>query len=263
MSEPEPGDALRRIFELSEVQARIYWYLLNRGEAPAREVAEACRISRGKVYALLRTLESRGLIGYVPTLPKRYRPLDVSSTFSTAERELRSSAEEVGKIRETLAKLPPVSPPAGPASVPVLIRGRRAIAEELRRFVESAKKTLVIQSSDAAVQRNLPWLAPLLRERSQETKSISLLLSSGKFSKALSKELRKDIAVREVRDGNQGLTVCVADDARVLLCRWNPDDLSSRSNGDYAIANADPAIVRWMSTSLRLIRDGLPADRAR
>jgi sugar-specific transcriptional regulator TrmB len=243
------------MFGLTEVQARIYGHLLSHGESGAREVAEACGVSRGKIYALLHVLEGRGLIGYTPTVPRRYQPLDVSATFKAVEQELRAGAEEAANLREDLARAAPPPDPSVPPTIPVMIRGRHAVTAALRRFLESADRRIVLLTSDTAFERNRPWLLPVLRERTKELDSVRLLLAGGKAAAKLAKSVGDGVRVAGVREDAKGVTLCLADGERLLLCRWVPDDLSSRGKEDYGIEVSDAALVPAMEGLGRWVRD--------
>ena len=265
---PEFIETLQHIFRLSEVQARVYGFVLERVDVSAHQISLACRVSRGKIYTVLGSLEARRLIGCIPTHPKRYKPREVAATFASAEKDLLSTAREVARLRETL---PRAAEPllAGPSSgTPIMIRGRTAVSDELHDCIESATHQVQMLSSDNSLARNAHWLVPLLRKRQAELQTLFVLHSGPgpreigssipngrKTLDATTQALPNDINAYRLKGSNLGVTICVVDESRLLVCRWIPDDLSARSSNDYAITITDSALACLSTTGLTSLRD--------
>lgn len=239
----EPIDALGAVLGLSRTEAHIYWYLLGREDAPGRQIAEECNISRGKIYALLRALENVGLVERIPSRPSRFKASDPFETLAKAQRRFRALGRQAAILRKEVSQRSRSTTRDISVQMPVVLRGRRAVSRRLQTAIESAHEALILLTSDACLRRNHPWLIPLLRRRARELKSLRVLVPSSRHSVSLVQPIRGDAMVRQSPRDNEGLTLCLVDNSSFVICRWIPDDLSYRNESDYCILIKDEVVV--------------------
>lgn len=244
---PESLELLKQVLEVTEVQARTYLYLLSTRQATAREVSNACGISRGKVYSVLCSLEARGLIGRTPTSPRSYKALDAGEALTAAQKRFLRLAQDAAKIRDNLPQLSIETLPADLRHAMVMITGRNALASRLRSTLESSKHDVRFLSSDICLKRYHVWMLPILRRKARELASLRILISRGEFSRDLMRSFGRNAHIRELSVKNEGLTACAVDGRHLLVCRWIPDDLSSRGDVDYGILTSDPVFVAFFA----------------
>jgi len=254
----DPAEALGVLLGLSRTEARVYGYLLDRGEVPARQIAEECGVSRGKIYTLLRALENEGLLERIPSKPSRFRATNPQETLSGAEQRFRVLAHQAAVLRKDLSKKRKTEYRETSVQVPVMLRGRRAVSKHLRRAIESAQRSLLIVTSEACLRRNRLWLVPLLRERAKELASLRILAPPGGQAMRLVAPIRGDAQIRQSPRENEGITACLVDRSSVVFCRWVPDDLSQRNETDYSVSIKDATLASWIAESIEGLWEKAP-----
>lgn len=129
---------------LTEYEAKAYAALVGLGEATAREIHEASRVPRTRIYDILRDLAEKGFVEFISGSPTYYRVVepervmermreDLLATIDLSERELKSLNLDVQ------------------GSSPVwCVRNEWAIKNRIRDFLGTVDKDLTIfcQNSD-------------------------------------------------------------------------------------------------------------------
>jgi len=123
---------------LTEYEAKAYASLVGLGEATAREIHEASRVPRTRVYDILKDLAEKGFVEFIQGSPTYYRVVepervmermreDILATIDLSERELKGLNLEVR------------------GSSPVwCIRSEWAIRNRIRDFLETVDGDLTI-----------------------------------------------------------------------------------------------------------------------
>ena len=101
---------------LSNYEARVYRALLGLGSAPARAISEASEVPRGRIYDVLNTLDSRGLVRTHDSRdPAHYTAVDpdiaVDSLLDERRRELSEQRQHYESVAESVSeRLSPAIP---------------------------------------------------------------------------------------------------------------------------------------------------------
>lgn len=217
---------------LSGYAAQTFCAALRVEQATAAALMRATSIPDSKIYYALEELVERGLLEVEPGKPKRYRvgrPKDVEGRLrrmldSKHDRE-RTAVGRVAGLIEPLRSAAH-SPSTDLAFV---VKGAENVYARARSIVASARKEVVLMSSDpAAVARLEAELVKAARRR------VHLRLAVGDID--LPKEVARAAEVRSIVC-DCALTI-VADREMILT--------ANRMDGDgaYAITSADETLVR-------------------
>jgi sugar-specific transcriptional regulator TrmB len=80
-------DGLKKI-GLAEYEARAYAALVGLGEANAREIHEASKVPRTRIYDILRELTNKGFVEFITGSPNYYRVVEPDSVMDKIRDEL-------------------------------------------------------------------------------------------------------------------------------------------------------------------------------
>ena len=215
----DPEHALLRKAGLTDYEARAYRALLELGSATAADVADASRIPRTRIYAVL-----DGLLGdwvaVEPGRPKRYRARDPQECFQESRRRLDA---------EIAAGLPVLAARYHEreqrfAGALWVLEGEDAIFARVVQIVDRARSAVHLV---AAPGIPLPdaVIDALLRAHRR-----GVALHVGAPPPAHAALARRGIAAREARlpvlvlvaDGAQGL-LCTRREGEALRGLWNPN----------------------------------------
>ena len=95
---------LLRFFGLSNYEAKVYGFLLSKGESSASEIAENTGIPRTKVYSVIRSLQRKGLVAIIPDTPRRFYAVSPSPYLGRFVKVKQREFEEVKRNFEELMK---------------------------------------------------------------------------------------------------------------------------------------------------------------
>lgn len=76
-----PWEHLKAYLGLSEYEARVYDFLVNKGPSTAREISIKCGIPRTKIYCVLKRLREQCIIAEVPLKPRLFTALPPSEVI--------------------------------------------------------------------------------------------------------------------------------------------------------------------------------------
>lgn len=248
---------------LSEYQARVYLALLEFPALNAGALAKASQIPRNRLYEVLEELQALGLVEIILDETRKYRALPLSAYLDRNVNELRDRITRIEAQKDYLgvAFQPPAlgqSEDLEAGTTRVLLT-RRAVAREIDRLVESAKRSLFLVGSVGGWER-------LARH---VEKAPGALAAPGMVEIYLPRaaahtggaERMTDTWVRAVRWLDAPLrSIVVAADAReMLIVHPIPDDDRLRVGRDFSILTDNPAFVH---DQMHLVRkaagQGLP-----
>jgi len=129
---------------LSSYEAGVYRTLLSLGAAPAREISDASDVPRGRIYDVLNTLDSRGLVRtHDSREPTRYAAVDpevaVDRLLDERRRELSEQRQHYESVAQKVSEqLSPAIPtesrfwtaPLGSEEALSLARDQQELAED-------------------------------------------------------------------------------------------------------------------------------------
>lgn len=154
-----------RKFNYTESEAKVYVSLLQSGPQTGYEVSKLSNVPRSKVYNVLESLISRGVIATTPgakTILYRAEPIQ-----RIADLQRTSVEQEIGELQEEAKNL---SVPRDDEQVWKL-SGYRSTLEKCKEMIAHAERELLIQ----IWTEELPELEPLLLEKQDQVKLLVIL----------------------------------------------------------------------------------------
>ncbi len=147
---------IRDIFDLNMYEAKAWLALLSKGIASAGEVAEISGIPRSRTYDVLENLEKKGFALVKLGKPVRYigvKPeVIIEKLKNNVQKEAREKIEYISRIKETeefekLKALYEQNENFHKEASASILRGKLNISNQLRDFLESATKEVLICTS--------------------------------------------------------------------------------------------------------------------
>ncbi len=156
---------------LSKYETKIYVSLLMRGVATASELSDLSGVPYTRVYDVLNSLESKGLIASIPGRPLRYQALDPELAFRNMyELEKRALEEKLAELERNISRIvrlaSRIKPGRGARSDKVLIvKGKTSIGNYILHMARTATgRILVVEPAGA----DEVLLKEVLREKASE-----------------------------------------------------------------------------------------------
>ncbi|XOQ43881.1 MAG: TrmB family transcriptional regulator [Clostridium sp.] len=240
-----------RKFNYTESEAKVYVSLLQSGPQTGYEVSKHSSVPRSKVYNVLESLITRGVVATTPgakTILYRAEPIqriaDLQRTLVEQEiRELQQEAKNLSAPRddEQVWKL----------------SGHRSILEKCREMISAAERELLIQ----IWTDELPELEPLLLKKQEELNMLVILYDrEEKYDTRLTKIYRHGFEQDRIREtGFRWITI--AADQREMLHATIQNDKASEAiyTCNSSMVYFAEEYVRHDAYCLRII-DALPKE---
>jgi len=221
------GDFTRTLdlLGLTPVEAAVYLTILKRGSAKSSEIISEMRIHQPQLYNIMLSLTRKGFVRAAGSRPKLYVPVDPSTVFEEAIRELRSGERKLSSLYRNPAS-------AGDGSKPIawFAKGRRNTVRTLQSIIEEASAEVLIEQPISLLGSTLGRLAA----KSRRGVDVYLLLYGGEPTEAVKRRLT-DSGLGEVRFTGLGhYLLCITDQA---TCLYAPRKLFSGTVLDASEAN--------------------------
>ena len=213
--EEQLRDVLKEL-KWTEYESTAYAALVDRGAMNPTDVIDYTDIPSGRIYDTLKSLEKRGAVIQIDDRPKLYdaqNPRIVLNThFQSLEQKIANTlknAEEAWEHRvQTINNNNEIHAWS--------VRGRRGISIQLRSFMESCKKSVLI------VDRDISWIGrrddKIIRNLIQNNVEVKII-SSASFRENL--EHLNSLQV-ETKWGDLSSDYYIIDDSLVMLKVGNP-----------------------------------------
>ncbi|WP_298667368.1 TrmB family transcriptional regulator [uncultured Methanofollis sp.] len=128
-----------RTLGLTEYEARVYSTLVGLRRATAREIHEASKVPRGRIYEILHDLAQRGFVGVEDGSPSRYHAVDPDEVIDHLRDKYLASLEKTRADLKNLSSAVPIPPPPF-----YMLRSDWAIENQVLSFFRKAKERMVL-----------------------------------------------------------------------------------------------------------------------
>jgi sugar-specific transcriptional regulator TrmB len=91
-------------FGFKQIEAEVYVYLGKKGPQEVRDLAEALKIRKRKLYFILKNLQAKGIVTTSHTYATVYSALNFEKTLDLLEKE---NIQKIRAMRKTLENLKP------------------------------------------------------------------------------------------------------------------------------------------------------------
>ncbi|WP_067048553.1 TrmB family transcriptional regulator [Methanofollis ethanolicus] len=149
-----------RTLGLNEYESRVYATLVGLKRATAREIHEASKVPRGRIYEVLHDLAQRGFVGVEDGSPARYHAADADEVIDHIRDEYLASLEKTRSALKSLSTTVPLPPPPF-----YMLRSDWAIENQLQSVFRRVKERMVLICQDPSfLRKNLKVLKALRKK---------------------------------------------------------------------------------------------------
>lgn len=237
-------------YGLTEYQARAYLALLENPMASAGNLARLSHVPRNRLYGVLEDLQSLGLVEIHLGEKRRY----IARPFSTyLDKRVSMLKEQITEIETRRAYIDAVLQPMEPedqvapdVGTTRVIRGRRAINEEIEKLLlRAAERVVLVLTAPSAIrlESHLVTLAAKAHQTGGGP-AVEIYLPRESFGNGTSERLERLFpgGTRPLQRARQGVLVLV--DAKELLhVHPIPDDGKINSGNDFALYTTNRALL--------------------
>jgi sugar-specific transcriptional regulator TrmB len=192
------------LFGLGDWEAGVY-LAVNLAEKPnVAEISKISKVPRTKVYGVVKRLEEKGLVQTIPEKTTRHTALPIhiflENRISHYEERAQSLKQEKEEVLELLKKVKPRQVKSYSVRNLHILRGKRAVSEKNLEMLSSAKREILILSTDTGAVK----IHQLLRNRGiyriakEKEARLSFLFPVNDDNKLLVKEVPDFVQVRNV-----------------------------------------------------------------
>ena len=249
---------------LSESQARVFVTLVDYPAGTASSLAKAAQLPRNRLYETLEELNALGLVDIVLEEPRRYRARPIDSYITRCSNELRARIDRLESRRPYLAAAfhprDPETADDHERGTTQAITGRRAVAEEIDRMLNDARREIVMAGSVGGSLR----LAKHLVEARLAAPGLQIELfapiasaANGGWEGYLEREIARPIWIQAPR----ATLVVIIDQEEMLRIHPVPDDERTHVGNDFALLTNNLAIIHDELIGIRSLARATPGER--
>ena len=168
---------LRSVFDLNIYEAKVWVSLLSKGVATAGELSDMSNVPRSRSYDVLESLEKRGFVVMKLGRPIKYLAIAPEEVLSRVKRDIEQRAKRdvtsLDRIEkeEFYAELGALFTQGikqvDPGQIAGFLKNRSSAYDHLSSLMNSAKKQVIISTSDEGLVRKMTALHIALRKLRQ------------------------------------------------------------------------------------------------
>ena len=198
---------LRKIFDLSLYEVKVWTALLSRGTSTAGELSSISDVPRSRTYDILESLEKKGFIIMKLGKPIKFVALKPDEVVERVKKNLMKYTQERTKRLETLKGDEVLEELNGlftkgikfvePADLSGSLKGRQNIYNHLDMMIRDAEQMITIVTTSEGLNRKLEALMPSLEKCKKRGIRIRIAAPINSNNLKVARELKK---VAEVKD---------------------------------------------------------------
>lgn len=233
---------------LSVYQARIYLALLRLGQTEAREVSRLSRVPIAKVYSVLDTLQSKGLVIAEPTTPKRFSPVPLGEYLASLRAQRLLEARELEETERALGDLFRVepAPQASDKGRVRTLKGRIINLQQAEAMLAAARSdVLFVPSTGFFARFKREW--PAFEQAAQRGVRVRVLADLARVAPEHLALMRESVQARhrsDLNDAPEPACLLIADGGCAMIVHYVPDDGGTLRGEDVGLLVAEQALVQ-------------------
>ncbi|MBS3171973.1 TrmB family transcriptional regulator [Candidatus Woesearchaeota archaeon] len=225
---------IRSSFDLNEYEAKIWMALLSKGVATAGELAEISNVPRSRSYDVLESLEKRGFILMKLGKPIKYLAVSPEEVISRVKKTVLQDASQKALVIDTLKDSEFFDDldllfkngvdHVDPTTISGSLRGRRNIYDQIETMLKSAKKSVVISTTEKGLIRKVDSLKYVLKRLAANGVKIRIVAPMTGESESIAKDLKGIATIKELKGMNsrfvlvdeENLIFMLTDDEKIV-----------------------------------------------
>jgi sugar-specific transcriptional regulator TrmB len=231
-----------KVLGMNEYEARVYVTLAGLKRASARNIHDASRVPRGRIYDILGDLTRRGFIGMITGSPNQYYILDPDTVFERLKEDYIATLDDVKEtLKGTDFQLPG-------KNLTCFLKSDWAIENHITALLRETEDELVVLCNDP------DFLRQYRRKIRPLTRKITLMI----VVKDKEEYEGIDLPIVEARGSIRSLfTGSVVDGvAKQDLCTFLSDgknllSISSFGSETFAFVSSEMQLTRFLQDTIR------------
>ena len=216
---------LKGAFDLNIYEAKIWAALLSKGVSSAGELADISEVPRSRSYDILESLEKKGFIIMKLGKPIKYIAVEPKEVLERVKKNVQSRTTEKLKVLEKVADTSVYKSleslytdgvdNVDPSNLSGVMKGRHNLSNQIETMFRSAKKSILISTTEKGFARKMDVLMPLMKS----LKNVDIKVIVHNYDKNLVKNSgvkvkTSDISSRFVLVDGRELMFMVTDDEK-------------------------------------------------
>jgi sugar-specific transcriptional regulator TrmB len=212
-------------FGLNSYEAKIWTALLSRGISTAGELSDIAGVPRSRSYDILESLEKKGFIVMKIGKPIKYMAIPPEEVVDRVKKKISANAEEQGKVLDQLKGSDVLSElnllhtqgvdMVNPSDLTAVIKGRTQIYNHLSSMIKTAKKSVVLVTTEDGLISKHKHFGNVLKKISEKGVQIKILAPLSNKSKEAVNDLKKFTEIQNIK--GSGARFCIVDNKELAF----------------------------------------------
>ncbi len=230
-----------REFGLNSYEAKLWTALLSRGTATAGELSDIANVPRSRSYDVLESLERKGFVIMKLGKPIKYIAVPPADVLERVKKVVLDDADKQAKSLEKLKKTEVFTElnvlhkrgvdTVDPMDLSGVIKGRDNIYSYLNSIFKTAKKSILIMTTDTGFVKKAESLKNSIKKAKEKGIKIKILAPIFKSNKSALNILSKYASIKNNTDFTSRF--CVVDNKNVVFMAL--DDKTAHPNYDFGV----------------------------
>ena len=212
-------------FGLNSYEAKIWTALLSRGVSTAGELSDIAAVPRSRSYDILESLEKKGFIVMKIGKPIKYMAIPPEEVVDRVKKRIAAQADEQGKVLDSLKGSEVLNElnllhtqgvdMVNPTDLTAVIKGRNQIYNHLSSMIKTAKKSVVLVTTEEGLITKHKHFGNVLKKMSEKGVQIKILAPLSGRSKEAVADLKKYADFQNIKGA--GARFCIVDNKELAF----------------------------------------------
>ena len=235
-------------FGLNSYESKLWAALLSRGSATAGELSDIANVPRSRSYDVLESLEKKGFVIMKIGKPIKYLAVDPEHVLERVKKRIEEDAEVQAGIITKLESSPILDElkllhntgvkKVNPDELSGIFKGRKNTHHYVERAIKSAKKVVIIQTTETGLQKEYDALKSAIKKAKLNGVRVMVAAPVMASNQDVARELSK---LAEVRSSPDSSRLYIIDDNEMVFMVTN--DVDAHQTYDSAIWVKSPFFV--------------------
>ncbi|MBI2137523.1 TrmB family transcriptional regulator [Candidatus Woesearchaeota archaeon] len=235
-------------FGLNSYESKLWAALLSRGSATAGELSDIAGVPRSRAYDVLESLEKKGFVIMKIGKPIKYLAVEPDHVLERVRKRIEEDAEVQAKIISRLEGSPILEElkllhntgikTVNPDELSGIFKGRKNTHHYVERAIKSAKKAVIIQTTETGLQKEYDALKSAIKKAKLNGVKVMVAAPVTNSNQDVVREMAK---LAEVRSFPENSRFYIIDDNEMVFMVAN--DTDAHQTYDSAIWVKSPFFV--------------------
>jgi sugar-specific transcriptional regulator TrmB len=216
------------MFGMTEYEAKVYLTLLVKGAQEASKVSRYSGLPRSHTYAVLKSLQMRGLVIVIPEAINRYRaaPLDEGLDLLIEEKDQQMSTLKQAKDTLLSEIKPKEAIPSNSQSMVLMYNGRQNVYKLIDEMFSRCNDTCDIMTTSRGIVRFYKYFSDMASEFRSKDIQVRFIAPVSSESHDMALKLSRLVEMHSI-DTLPYIRFVLVDSREVLFAEYAEDDYKS------------------------------------